>query len=274
MKDPTTTDLPPGDSPLLPTFQDGGKYRVIAPMASGVQARLFLCEAGGERVVLRVPLAAVDAEERVVGVIANAPSSATSHLVRCLDFVEVRLDGKTTKGHIFERGGVSLRAKLNNVLRLAPAEALAIHSQVCSAVRALECLGYFHTDLGPSNILVDDNGFVKLCDFGNAVAIADFDLTKYANNRRYGAPAGYAGNPDLFSAGLTLYEAVMGEHMIVPFSAAGELESLKNRTLRHKQSLYNQGRLSPACIEKIAATPPRVRDRLLEALNPQSILLP
>lgn len=261
-------------TPTLPTIVTSGRYRIIAPLGSGVQAQLFLCDSGEEEVALRVPRLLSPEEVRFFNVVNSAPAHATVGLVRCLDIVDVLFEGQQTQGYILEHGGVSLRSLLNRVQRIEPSDALAIHDQVCEAIHTLERFGYFHTDLSPSNILIDEDQKVKLCDYGNVVRIHCFDRTGYANNRRYGAPAQYGGNPDLFSAGLTLYEAVSGEHLILPFTTAEPLEVLKDRTRRAKECLYVHGKLCRTHLNKIQAAPPSVRRRLLEALDPKPTSLP
>ena len=40
--------------------------------------------------------------------------------------------------------------------------------QTCLAIERMHSLGITHRDLKIENILFDNNGFVKLCDFGSA----------------------------------------------------------------------------------------------------------
>ena len=90
---------------------------------------------------------------------------------------------------------------------------------------ALEGLGHahengvIHRDVKPGNILVRDDGSVKVTDFGVAkAALAGNDLTttgKVLGTVRYLSPEQVRGEPvdarsDVYSAGLVLYEALTG----------------------------------------------------------------
>ena len=41
--------------------------------------------------------------------------------------------------------------------------------QILNGLKVLHDKGYIHRDLKPGNVIIDSNGWLKLCDFGSAV---------------------------------------------------------------------------------------------------------
>lgn len=76
-----------------------------------------------------------------------------------------------------------------------------------------------HRDVSPANVLVDDNGTVKLGDFGIAHASGRLTRTRTGSVKgksRYMAPEQLTGKPvdhraDLYAVGVTLFEALLGD---------------------------------------------------------------
>ncbi|ORX06383.1 hypothetical protein AWC29_09060 [Mycobacterium triplex] len=102
---------------------------------------------------------------------------------------------------------------------LAPARAVRIIEQVAKAVHAAHQAGLLHRDIKPSNILLDDDDFAYLIDFGIARAINDTRMTKYGNpigTFEYIAPerldnqAEEDARADVYSLACVLYEALTG----------------------------------------------------------------
>jgi len=94
---------------------------------------------------------------------------------------------------------------------------LEIAQQVARALDYAHARGVIHRDVKPANILVRDDGLVKLADFGVAV-IESSDLTRTGHS--VGSPSYLApemlgsapvdGRADLFALGVILYEILAG----------------------------------------------------------------
>jgi eukaryotic-like serine/threonine-protein kinase len=104
---------------------------------------------------------------------------------------------------------------------LDPALAIDITCQVLQAARFAHRHGVIHRDLKPHNVLVDDDGRVRVTDFGIARAGAsDMTLTgSIMGTAQYLSPEQAQGHPvgatsDLYSVGVILYELLTG---VVPF---------------------------------------------------------
>jgi hypothetical protein len=101
---------------------------------------------------------------------------------------------------------------------LAPGDAAAIGAHVATALAAAHDAGIVHRDITPGNVLLGEDGSVKLTDFGISQAADDAAMTKtglVAGTPAYLAPeVAHGGAPtpasDVFSLGATLYTAVEG----------------------------------------------------------------
>ena len=99
-----------------------------------------------------------------------------------------------------------------------------ISKQVASALRTAHKNKIIHRDVKPHNIMVTNDGVVKLADFGIARAVNDATLStgsKIVGSVHYFSPEQARGNyvderSDIYSLGITMYEMVTGR---VPFDA-------------------------------------------------------
>jgi serine/threonine protein kinase/tetratricopeptide (TPR) repeat protein len=104
-------------------------------------------------------------------------------------------------------------------------ERLRLFRQMCAAVAYAHANGIIHRDIKPGNILVADDGTVKLLDFGIA-KILDADLIGESVEStatvlrqmtpEYASPEQICGEPvtpasDVYSLGVCLYELLTGE---------------------------------------------------------------
>ncbi|MEX2486770.1 MAG: PASTA domain-containing protein [Nitriliruptoraceae bacterium] len=101
--------------------------------------------------------------------------------------------------------------------------ALEIVADVCSALAYAHDRGLIHRDIKPGNILLADDGAVKVTDFGIARAVDNETVTRTAavlGTAAYLSPEQAQGRDvdprsDLYSLGVVLYEALTG---FQPFS--------------------------------------------------------
>ena len=119
--------------------------------------------------------------------------------------------------------GMTLRQLLQS-RRLAPAEALAIVSQICEALQYAHEQGTIHRDIKPENILLDRKGQVKIADFGIVKLLdqapQDAGLTgaadvvgtpHYMAPEQIEKPQSVDHRADIYSLGVVFYEMLTGE---------------------------------------------------------------
>lgn len=112
----------------------------------------------------------------------------------------------------------SLAAKLVGGVTLPPIEVAGIGAQAAAALSAAHDAGIMHRDVKPANLLVGDDGTVKITDFGISHATGDVTVTAtgfLAGTPAYLAPEIARGDSpksaaDVFALGSTLYAAVEG----------------------------------------------------------------
>jgi eukaryotic-like serine/threonine-protein kinase len=117
--------------------------------------------------------------------------------------------------------GATLDAKLREG-KLGVWPSIDIMCQTLAALGYAHQRGVIHRDVKPANILITPSGLVKLTDFGIASKVGDARLTATGmalGSLYYMSPEQVSAAPvdarsDVYSAGLTLYEAATGKRPI------------------------------------------------------------
>ncbi|WP_438269273.1 serine/threonine-protein kinase [Mycobacterium kansasii] len=114
--------------------------------------------------------------------------------------------------------GTDLDTLLKRFGPLTPPRAVAIISQVASALDAAHAAGVMHRDVKPPNVLVTRDDFAYLVDFGIASATTDEKLTQLGTavgTWKYMAPERFSNDEvtyraDIYALACVLYECLTG----------------------------------------------------------------
>jgi eukaryotic-like serine/threonine-protein kinase len=112
---------------------------------------------------------------------------------------------------------------------LAVAAAKSVAEQLCEALDGAHAQGVVHCDVKPANVLLAADGMVKVGDFGVArlaESTSQAPSATVAGTPRYMSPEQARGRPptpatDVYSAGVVLYEMLVGEP---PFAHGSAVE--------------------------------------------------
>jgi TolB-like protein/Flp pilus assembly protein TadD/predicted Ser/Thr protein kinase len=204
-------------------------YRIIRPLGRGARGEVYLAEDTRleRRVALKfLPGWLVDdpkSREQLVNE-AKAASKLNHPNIAGIYALE------EYQGHCFFAmeyvDGITLKEIL--LQENLPLEKIAgIALDICHGLEAAHALGIIHRDIKPQNIMIDNGGRAKICDFGLALRAGhgDQDRGTTAGTMAYMSPeqalrAEVDHRSDIFSLGVVLYEMAAGK---LPFE--GEYEA-------------------------------------------------
>ena len=123
--------------------------------------------------------------------------------------------------------GITLKEYIDKKSRLSPKEVISIGIQMCMGIEEAHKHHIIHRDIKPQNIIISNDGKVKVTDFGIARMVTSTTVSTVAmGSVHYTSPeqarGGYSDEKsDIYSVGITLYEMVTGE---VPFNGESTVE--------------------------------------------------
>ncbi|MGM0126220.1 eukaryotic-like serine/threonine-protein kinase [Enterococcus sp. AZ194] len=152
--------------------------------------------------------------------------------------------------------GMDLKRYIQTHYPIPYATIVDIMQQILSAISLAHEHRIIHRDLKPQNILMNEEGTVKITDFGIAIALSETSITQtntMLGSVHYLSPEQARGSmatkqSDIYALGIILYELMTGN---VPFDG----ESAVTIALKHFQSelpsIKNYDRNAPQSIENV-----------------------
>ena len=199
-----------------------GRYRVLSHLADGGMATVYVAldQRLDRKVALKVMRSDLARDESFVSRFRREARSAAklSH-----PNVVAVYDQGEDDGHVFLTmelvNGLTLRQVMQAEGPLTPRAALDIIDPVLQALGAAHSAGLIHRDVKPENVILREDGTVKVADFGLARAVDTVTSTAQTGVRlgtvAYLSPEqverGVAdARSDVYAAGLLLFEMLAG----------------------------------------------------------------
>lgn len=219
-----------------------GRYKILEMIGGGGMSTVYLAHDMilNRDVAMKVLRYTLNDEEESHRRFQREALSATSlnhpNIVSIFDVGEDEEDGLQYIVMEYVKG-MTLKQYIVEYAPLAPTRCVEIMTQLTSAIGMAHQNQIIHRDIKPQNILMDEDGNVKITDFGIAMALTATSFTKtnsVLGTVHYLSPEQARGGiatkkSDIYSLGIVLYELLTGE---LPFSG----ESAVSIALKHLQA--------------------------------------
>ena len=235
------------------------RYRLERKIGSGGMADVYLAvdESLGRQVAIKILSDRYASDAGFVERFRREASAAASlnhpNIVSVYDRGEAEgtyyiamefLDGPTLKDEITRRAP------------LPEAEAIGYATQALDALDFAHRRGVIHRDVKPHNMVMNEDGRLKVTDFGIARAGNAQQMTEVGSivgTAQYLSPEqarGHAVGPqsDLYSMGIVLYEMLTGE---LPFTGGSAVEIAMKQVSDTPPPLHEQNRLVSPAMEQV-----------------------
>src|ERR1043166_4565773 len=258
------------------TLADGtrlGRYEIRSKIGEGGMGEVYLAQDTklARRVALKIlPQEFVAEKDRMRRFVSEARSVSALNHPNIITIYEI---GETKGTHYIATEyieGETLQTRLKRE-SLSLKSALEIALQVASALEAAHRAGVVHRDIKPDNVMVRQDGIVKVLDFGiaklTATESSDVDteaVTRVQMKTRVGMILGTAAymspeqargletdaRTDIWSFGCVLYEMLTREK---PFQGETMTDVLANIVYREPASIVARRKEAPPELERIVA---------------------
>ncbi|MGK2928327.1 MAG: protein kinase domain-containing protein [Acidimicrobiales bacterium] len=215
-----------------------GRYRLVAPLATGGMATVWRAvdQVLTRPVAVKILHARLAADpEFVARFRREAVAAARLAHPSIVAIYDTSSDPEAIIMELVE--GRTLRAELDGRGFLPPEEAVEIASSIAAALEIAHKAGIVHRDVKPANVLLSEDGRLKVADFGIAKAARSGgsdddpdlpDLTAIGHmvgTAKYLAPEQVSGGhvdarTDVYALGAVLYEMLCGR---APFTGDNDL---------------------------------------------------
>lgn len=235
------------------------RYEIIRLIGEGGMANVYLAEDTilERKVAVKILRGDLANDEKFVKKFQREAISASSlshpNIVEMYDvgeddgeyyIVMEYVEGKTLKSLIKKRGGLTLSEVVDIMLQLTGAISCAHDSYI------------IHRDIKPQNVLIMDNGCVKITDFGIAQALNSAEMTQtnsVMGTVHYLPPeqangTGATKKSDIYSLGILMYELLIGK---LPFKGDNAVEIALKQMKEPIPSVCDEKEDVPQSIENI-----------------------
>lgn len=236
-----------------------GRYQIVRTIGEGGMANVYLAyDTILEReVAVKILRGDLANDEKFVKRFQREAKAASSlnhpNIVEMYDvgeddgnyfIVMEYVNGKTLKSLIKKRGALSVSETVDIMLQLTSGIACAHDSYI------------IHRDIKPQNVMILEDGRVKITDFGIAVALNSAELTQtnsVMGSVHYLPPEQANGNgatvkSDIYSLGILMYELLTGK---LPFKGDNAVEIAIKQMKEKLPSIIAQNPNVPQSVENV-----------------------
>ena len=235
------------------------RYEIIKSIGEGGMANVYLAYDTilDRRVAIKVLRGDLSNDEKFVRRFQREALSASSlshpNIVEMYDVGEDQgiyyivmeyIEGKTLKQLIKKRGGLTL------------SEAIDIMLQITDGISQAHDSYIIHRDLKPQNIMIKEDGSIKITDYGIAMALNSTQLTQtnsVMGSVHYLPPEQASGKgstirSDIYSMGILFYELLTGN---LPFKGENAVEIALKQMRDEIPSVRKKNQAIPQSVENV-----------------------
>ncbi len=251
------------------------RYQIIKSIGEGGMANVYLAYDTilDRNVAVKILRGELSSDEKFVRRFQREALSASSlsnpNIVEVYDVGEDNGDFYIVMEYI---EGKHLKALLKKRGKLTVTEVVDIMSQIANGLSVAHDSYIIHRDIKPQNIMILENGMVKITDFGIAMAINATQLTQtnsVMGSVHYLPPEQASGKgatlqSDIYSMGILMYELLTGN---LPFKGDNAIEIALKHLKEHVPPIREELPNVPQSIENIIikATAKNPKNRYADA---------
>lgn len=235
------------------------RYEIISPIGEGGMANVYLAKdlILERKVAVKVLRSDLENNEKFVRKFEREAVAASNlnhpNIVSIYDVLQ-----ENNKHYIIMEyiEGITLKQLLRKRKKLTIPEVIDIMVQLTSGITHAHSSYIIHRDIKPQNIMILDNGLVKIADFGIAASLNEAELTQtnsVMGSVYYLPPEQASGTvtsikSDIYSLGIVMYELLTGT---IPFKGENVVEIAMKHIQEALPSVRKTNPLIPQSIENI-----------------------
>lgn len=259
------------------------RYTIIKSIGEGGMANVFLAEDSilNRKVAVKVLRGDLSTDEKFIRRFQREALSVSNlshqNIVEVYDVGEEDGEYYIVMEYL---SGKTLKQLLKKRETLTLTEVIDIMSQITDGISHAHSSYIIHRDIKPQNIMIEDNGLIKITDFGIAMALNATQLTQtnsVMGSVHYLPPEQASGKnstikSDIYSIGILMYELITGN---VPFKGDNAVEIALKHMKEKIPSIRKQNPAIPQSVENILlrATAKNPRNRYESAKQMHEDLL-
>ena len=235
------------------------RYKIIKTIGEGGMANVYLAEDEilNREVAVKVLRGDLAEDEKFVRRFQREAISASS--LNHPNIVEVYDVGEDNGAYFIVMeylNGVTLKNLVKKRGKLSLTEVIDIMTQLTSGISCAHKSMIIHRDIKPQNVMILNDGRIKITDFGISTALNSIEMTQtnsIMGSVHYLPPEQASGEKttfksDIYSLGILMYELLTGT---IPFKGENAVEVAMKQLKEHLPSVCKKDPSIPQSVENI-----------------------